>query len=81
MSIAVAGGPRLIGDDRPLGAEEGVDERGLAGVGAPDHGDPDRIVVPTLGRPVAEQLDDPVEQVAGAEPVAGGDCEWLAEAE
>ena len=41
----VAGGAGDVGDDHPVGAEEGVDERGLADVGAADHGDPDRVVV------------------------------------
>ncbi len=29
---------RLVGDDRDLGADEGVEQRGLAGVGPPDQG-------------------------------------------
>ena len=35
----VAGRARPLGDDHPLGPRQGVDERGLAGVGATDHGD------------------------------------------
>ena len=81
VSIASRVVPAPVGDDHPLGAEEGVDQRGLAGVGAADHGDPGGVVgLAGLGA-VAEQLDHAVEQVAAAEAVAGGDRHRLAEAE
>ncbi len=35
----IAGRARPLGDDHPLGPRQGVDEGGLAGVGAADHGD------------------------------------------
>ena len=78
----VARGAGDLGDDHPLAAEEGVDEARLADVGAPDDRQADDVVglvlvVVALG----QQLDEPVEQVAGAEALGGGDRQRLAEAE
>ena len=78
----VAGGSRPLGDDQPIGAEEGVDEGGLADVGAADHRDAGRVVVKgrALGA-LPQQIDQAIEQVPGAEPMGGRDGERLAEAE
>ena len=84
----VAGRPRELGDDHPLGPEERVDQRRLADVRAPDDRHPRR------GRPrsssaaarrdrgrAARARDEAVEQVAGAAAVRGRDGDRLAEPE
>ncbi len=72
-----------IGDDHPLLAEEAVDERGLAHIRPADDRKAHRVRVGLVvgGRAQIKQLDDPVEQVARAEALGGGDGERLAEAE
>ena len=77
----VAGRAGELGDDHPLLAEEAVDERGLADVRAADHAQGGSRPRRAPGSPRGEQLDDPVEQVAGAESLCGGHGERLAEAE
>ena len=80
----VARGPGQRRDDHPLGAGEPVDQRGLADVGAPDHGQPHRVIfgaVSVRGLRSRGQLDDPVEQVAGAEALRRRHRDRLAEAE
>ena len=77
----VAGGARDLGDDHPLAAEEGVDEARLADVRAPDHGQADDVVVLVLVVALGQQLDEPVEQVARAQALRGGDGHRVAEPE
>ena len=62
-------------------AEERVDERGLADVRAPDHGEADDALVLVGLVALGEQLDHAVEQVAGPEALGGRDRHRLAEAE
>ena len=45
---AVPGRLRLVGDDRQLGADQPVQQRGLAGVGPADQGDEARLHGPGL---------------------------------
>ncbi len=79
----VAGGSGALGDDHPLGAEQRVQQRGLADVGPPD--DRDRGAPPRRSSsapgPPSRARGDAVEQVAGAEPVGGRDGQRLAEPE
>ena len=73
-SIASRVVPGPGGDDHALGAEEPVDQRGLADVGPSDHSQPDRSsVLAVLGSASASERGDPVEQVAGSEPLRRGD--------
>ena len=82
VSIASRVVPATLGDDHPLAAEERVDERGLADVRAPDHREPDDVLLGVGDLVVlGQQLDEAVEQVAGAEALGGGDRERLAEPE
>ena len=76
----VARRARDVGDDHALFAEEAVDERGLADVRAADDREANGVVV-GLRVALGQQLDDAVEQVAGAEPLGGGDRQRLAQAE
>ena len=69
-----------VGDDDAVGADEAVDERGLADVRAPDDGQADERLVDLLVV-LGQQLDEAVEQVAGAQALRGGDRHRLAEAE
>ena len=41
----VAGGPRPLGDDHPLGAEQGVEQRGFSDVRAPEDRDPGQLLL------------------------------------
>src|SRR3954470_16264316 len=72
---------RHLGDDHALGAEHAVDERRLADVRPPDDREADRVVLLLLVLLLGQQLDDAVEQVAGAEALRGRDGDRLAEAE
>ena len=79
----VAGRAGDVGDDHALGAEEAVDQRGLADVGAADHGQADGALVlaPATSSASGSAVDDAVEQVAGAEALRGRDGHRVAEAE
>jgi len=78
----VARGACDVGDDVPLGADEGVDERGLADVGAADDGEAGHVgfglLVVLLLR---QELDDAVEEFAGAGAADGRQGVGLAQAE
>src|SRR3954452_6834365 len=63
----VAGRARHLGDDHPLGAHEAVDQRALADVRPADHRQADDVVVLLRRVALGQQLDDPVQQVAGSE--------------
>ena len=79
----IPGGAGDRRDDHPLGAEEAIDERGLADVGTADDSEANRVLLgrlSLLGRRWPE-LDDPVEQIPGAETLGGGDGNRVAEAE
>ena len=77
----VAGGAGDLGDDHALLAEEAVDQRGLADVRAADHRQADGARPRARRSRVGQQLHDPVEQIARAETLRGGDRQRLAEAE
>ena len=79
----VAGRAGHLADDHALLAQQPVDERRLADVGAPDDGQADRVVV-LLGDLLlrrGQALHDRVEQVARAEPLHGGDRHRVAQAQ
>src|SRR5579862_38992 len=80
----VARRARDLADDHALAAEQRVDEARFADVRAAEDRDPDRIVGQlrsSLRGDPFELGDDPVEQVARAVPVEGGDRDGVAEAE
>jgi hypothetical protein len=78
----VAGRSGDVAHDHALGPEQAVDERGLADVRAPDDGEADDVVVLLLGLVLlGQQLDDAVEQIAGAEPLGGRHGDRVAQAE
>ena len=70
-----------VGDDHALRADEGVQQRRLADVRTPEDRDADRLVADLRRALAGEQVDDAVEQVAGAVAVQGGERERVAEAE
>ena len=77
----VAGGPGDVADDRPLGAEQRVEQRGLADVRTAEDRDPWKLVGFGRAGALAGQRGDPVEQVPGAEAVGGRHRDGLAEPE
>ena len=77
----VARRARHVGDDDALRADEGVQQRRLADVRAAEDRDADRLVADLRRALAGEQVDDAVEQVAGAVPVQGGERERVAESE
>ena len=77
----VARRARDVGDDHALAAEEGVDERGLADVRAPDHREAHELLLQLLVLVLGQHLDEAVEQVAGAEPLRRRDGQRLAQPE
>ena len=82
VSIASRVRARDVGDDHALEAQEGVDQRRLADVRAPDHGQAHDVLLGVGDLVVlGQQLDEAVEQVAGAQALGGGDRDRLAEPE
>src|SRR5690606_34319755 len=76
----IARGACFGGDDVPLFPEEPVDQRRLAGVGAPDHRHLNGLAF--LSRlPGRELLHENVQQVAGALPHSGRYSDRIAEPE
>ena len=81
----IAGGAGAVGDDHPLPAQEAVDQRRLADVRAPDHGQAHLLLVVLrlrlLGSNAVQELDDPVQQVPGSQALGGGHRNRVTEAE
>ena len=77
----VAGRAGHVGDDHPLLPEQRVQERRLADVRPAEDRDPDRLVAGLRLPLPGQQLDDPVEQVAGAVAVQRRERERVAEPE
>ena len=78
----VARGARDVGDDHALRARDAVDERRLADVRAPDHGEADDVLL--LGGDLllgGQHVDERVEQVAGAQALRGRHGDRVAQAQ
>ena len=79
----VARGSGDVRHDGAVGAQDAVEQRGLAGVGSADDGDVQRVgeLVGDLVLLLGEQRDDVIEQVARAMAVQGRKRRGLADAE
>jgi hypothetical protein len=77
----VARRARLGRDDDPLRAGEAVEQRGLADVGPPDEREAHRVVAGVLVGRLRREGGHPIQEVAGAEPLGGGDGDRLAQSQ
>ena len=76
----VAGRAGDLGDDHALVPSEAIDSEDLPTLGRPISARRIGVVGVVLGaRPPAQQLDDPVEQIAGAQSLRGRDRDRVAE--